>query len=162
ACINKYAPAALNKLFTKLLPKQFPVDEKGMPTTDHITTLADMTLDPSLVPDVITIRSFGTAGAQGEGNYMQEIYVRQRGDAAIKTRLEMATKVNSIKDPEFYAVTHTNPPGGNDPQAMEMNMADRMLQRHAFQQTIMQCIAELRVDAVVYPTMNVPPLKIQQ
>jgi Asp-tRNA(Asn)/Glu-tRNA(Gln) amidotransferase A subunit family amidase len=43
-----------------------------------------------------------------------------------------------------------------------MNMADRMLQRHAFQQTIMQCMAELRVDVVVYPTMNVPPLKIQQ
>src|SRR5436309_14242768 len=45
---------------------------------------------------------------------------------------------------------------------MEMNMAERMLQRFAFQQTILQCIAELRVDVVVYPTMNVPPLKIQQ
>jgi Asp-tRNA(Asn)/Glu-tRNA(Gln) amidotransferase A subunit family amidase len=160
-CINKFAPAALNKLFTKLLSKQFPVDERGMPATDHITRLADMTLDPSLVPDIITIRSFGTAGAQGEGNYMQEIYVRQRGDAAIKTGRDMATKVNSINDPEFYAVTRTNPAGGG-PQAMEMNMADRLLQRHAFQQTIMQCMAELRVDAVVYPTMNVPPLKIQQ
>ena len=43
-----------------------------------------------------------------------------------------------------------------------MNMAERMLQRFAFQQTILQCIAELRVDVVVYPTMKVPPLKIQQ
>jgi Asp-tRNA(Asn)/Glu-tRNA(Gln) amidotransferase A subunit family amidase len=162
ACINKYAPAALNRLFTKQLPKQFPVDAQGKPGTDHIATLADMTLDPSLVPDVITIRSFGTAPAEGEGNFMREIYARERGDAAIKTGREMATKVNSIKDPEFYAVTRTNPGGGDGPQAMEMNMADRMLQRHAFQQTIMQCMAELRVDVVVYPTMNVPPLKIQQ
>jgi amidase len=162
ACINKYAPAALNRLFTKQLPKQFPVDAQGEPGTDHIATLADMTLDPSLVPDVITIRSFGTAPAEGEGNFMREIYVRERGDAAIKTGREMATKVNSIKDPEFYAVTRTNPGGGDGPQSMEMNMADRMLQRHAFQQTIMQCMAELRVDVVVYPTMNVPPLKIQQ
>ncbi len=37
-----------------------------------------------------------------------------------------------------------------------------MLQRFAFQQTILQCMAELGVDVVVYPTMNVPPLKIQQ
>ena len=161
ACINKYAPAALNKIFTKQLPKQFPLDEKGKPTTDHIKTLADMTLDPSLVPDVITIRSFGTAAAEGEGNYMRELYVRQRGDAAITTGRDMATKVNNIKDPEFYAVTRTNP-GGAGPQVTDMNMADRMLQRHAFQQTIMQCMAELRVDVVVYPTMNVPPLKIQQ
>jgi Asp-tRNA(Asn)/Glu-tRNA(Gln) amidotransferase A subunit family amidase len=161
-CINKYAPAALNKLFTKRLPKEFPIDEKGKPATDHIQTLADMTLDPSLVPDVITIRSFGTAGAEGEGDYMQELYTRRRGDMAIKAGRDMATKVNSINDPEFYAVTRTNPAAGGGPQAVEMNMADRMLQRHAFQQTIMQCMAELRVDVVVYPTMNVPPLKIQQ
>jgi len=161
-CINKYAPAALNKLFTRQLPEQFPVDAQGKPTTDHIGTLVDMTLNPSLVPDVVTIRSFSTAAAEGEGNYMREIYVRERGDTAIQTGREMATKVNNIKDPEFYAVTRTSPAGGTGPQAMEMNMADRMLQRHAFQQTIMQCMADLGVDVVVYPTMNVPPLKIQQ
>ena len=41
-------------------------------------------------------------------------------------------------------------------------MAERMLQRFAFQQTVLNCMAELRVDALVYPTMNIPPLKIQQ
>src|SRR4029077_13386819 len=28
--------------------------------------------------------------------------------------------------------------------------------------TLLQCMGELRLDAVVYPTMNIPPLKIQQ
>jgi amidase len=45
---------------------------------------------------------------------------------------------------------------------MELNMADRMLQRFAFQETILQCMAELHVDALVYPTRNIPPLKIEQ
>lgn len=162
ACINTYAPTALNKLFTKQLPKLFPADAQGKPAADHIATLADMAMNPSLVPDSVTIRSFAPANAEGEGKYMREIYVRQRADAAIKTGLDMTSKVNNIKDPEFYAVTRNAPGAGTGPEAMEMNMADRMLQRFAFQQTILQCMAELRVDVVVYPTMNVPPLKIQQ
>jgi Asp-tRNA(Asn)/Glu-tRNA(Gln) amidotransferase A subunit family amidase len=164
-CIDKYAPAALNKLFTKQLPDQYPVDAQGRPTSDQVKKLADMTLNPSLVPDVITIRSFGTAAAEGEANFMRELYVRQRGDTAIKTGPDMASKVNSIKDPQYYEVTHTNPGGGGGAgggQPGQVNMADRMLQRFAFQETIMQCMADLHVDVVVYPTMNVPPLKIQQ
>jgi amidase len=115
------------------------------------------------VPDAITIRSFGLAAAEGEGRYMRELYVRERGDAAIRTGRDMQTNVNAIKDPLFYAVTGRGGRGGgggND--ALEMNMADRMLQRFAFQQTLLQCMADLKIDAVVYPTMNVPPLKIQQ
>jgi Asp-tRNA(Asn)/Glu-tRNA(Gln) amidotransferase A subunit family amidase len=37
-----------------------------------------------------------------------------------------------------------------------------MLQRFAFQETILQCMGELHVDALVYPTRNVPPQKIEQ
>ena len=40
-------------------------------------------------------------------------------------------------------------------------MADRILQRFAFQQVVLQCMAEQNLDALVYPTMNIPPLKIQ-
>jgi Asp-tRNA(Asn)/Glu-tRNA(Gln) amidotransferase A subunit family amidase len=43
-----------------------------------------------------------------------------------------------------------------------MNMSERILQRFAFQETLLQCMADLKVDAVVYPTMNIPPLKIDQ
>jgi amidase len=163
ACINKYAPAALNTLFTKQVPARFPVDAAGKPATDHVAGLVDMALDPSLVPDVITIRSFGQASADGEGKYMRERYVRERGDAAITTGRDMNTKVNPITDPQFYAVTGRGAGrGGSGNDAMAMNMADRVLQRFAFQQTLLQCMAELKLDAVVYPTMNVPPLKIQQ
>jgi hypothetical protein len=160
-CINKYAPGALNKLFAKQAPNLFPYDGQGKPVGDHVSKFADMAMDPSIVPNAVTIRSFGQAGANGEGPYMRELYVRQRGDTAIKTGRDMNTKVNAIKDPQFIAVTRLGGFGGGG-EATELNMADRMLQRFAFQETVLQCMADLKVDVLVYPTMNIPPLKIQQ
>jgi Asp-tRNA(Asn)/Glu-tRNA(Gln) amidotransferase A subunit family amidase len=164
-CIDKYAPGALNELFAKQAPKLFPVDAQGKPTTDQVSTLADMALNPAMVPDMVTIRSFATAPAQGEGKYMRELYVRQRGDAAIKTGQDMTTKAKPIIDPQLAAITRVaggGGGGGGGVDAMELNMADRMLQRFAFQETILQCMGELHVDALVYPTRNIPPLKIEQ
>ncbi len=40
-------------------------------------------------------------------------------------------------------------------------MGDRMLQRFAFQQVVLSCMADLNLDALVYPTNNIPPMKIQ-
>ena len=167
SCINKYAPQALDKLFTRLDSKLFPVDAEGKPVGDEVATLAEMARNPSLVPNVVTIRSFGQV-IGGDGGYMRELYVRERGDAAIKTGRDMSTKGNQITDPQFLAVTRNSSFGGGRrggaaaPQIQEMSMAERMLQRFAFQQTILHCMSELGVDALVYPTMNIPPLKIQQ
>lgn len=164
-CINKYAPAALNKLFAKQVPKSFPLNAQGKAATDQISTLADMAMNPALVPDVVTIRSFSQAGPNGESQFMREMYVRRRGDANIKTGRDMTTKVNDIKDPQFIAVTRAanrGGGGGGGANPTEFDTSDRMLQRFAFQQTILQCMADLKVDVLVYPTMNIPPLKIDQ
>jgi amidase len=168
SCINTYAPQALNALFTRQVPQLFPVDASGKPTGDHIATLVDLAMNPSLAPDAVTIRGFGPAAADGESRYMRELYVRRRGDAAIKTARDMTTKVRQITYPQFLAVTSAARVGGSALRAgaaaepTQMNMAERMLQRFAFQETVLQCMAELHVDAVLYPTMNIPPLKIQQ
>jgi amidase len=166
SCINKYAPTALDRLFTRQAPTLFPVDANGKPTADHISTLVDLAMHPSQVPDLISIRDFGAVAAEGEGRYMREKYVRERGDTAITTAKEMATKVNAITDPQFVAVTRNRPGaprgGGASTDATEMKMAERLQQRMAFQQTILACMADLHLDAVMYPTMNIPPLKIDQ
>jgi Asp-tRNA(Asn)/Glu-tRNA(Gln) amidotransferase A subunit family amidase len=96
---------------------------------------------------------------------MRELYIRQRGDAAVKTTQDLAMKTKPINDPQLTAITRLGGVGGGggrggDP--MELNMADRMLQRFGFQETILQCMAELHVDALVYPTRNIPPQKIEQ
>jgi Asp-tRNA(Asn)/Glu-tRNA(Gln) amidotransferase A subunit family amidase len=163
SCINESAPGTLGKLFTRQAPALFPVDSQGKPTADHIHTLVDMALDSSKVPNTITIRSFGPAAAEGESQYMRELYVRQRGDANIKTGVDMSEKVHAITDPQFIAVTRTGRGGsGGNTSVVELNMEERMLQRSAFQTLILRCMAEQHLDALVYPTMNVPPLKIQQ
>jgi Asp-tRNA(Asn)/Glu-tRNA(Gln) amidotransferase A subunit family amidase len=165
-CINKYMPGALNKLFAKQAPKLFPVDAQGKPTTDQVSTLVDMALNPAMVPDVVTIRDFTaqSVNAPGEGKYMRELYIRQRGDAAIKTTQDMVKKTKPLNDPQYTTITRLGGVGGGggSGEAMELNMADRMLQRFAFQETILQCMGELHVDALVYPTRNIPPMKIEQ
>ena len=163
SCINTYAPSALGVLFTRQDPNHFPVDSNGKPTTDQIATLADMALNPALVDSAVTVRGFGPAAAEGESRYMREVYVRRRGDAAIKSAQDMTAKSAAITDPQFLAVTSNGRGGGGgNSETATLNMSERMLQRFAFQQTILQCMLELDVRAVVYPTMNVPPLKIQQ
>ena len=39
-------------------------------------------------------------------------------------------------------------------------MAKRMLRRFSVQQVILQCMAEQKLDALVYPTSNLPPSKL--
>lgn len=39
-------------------------------------------------------------------------------------------------------------------------MAERLLRRFSIQQLMMQCMAEQKLDALVYPTSNLPPTKL--
>ena len=39
-------------------------------------------------------------------------------------------------------------------------MSERMLRRFSVQQMILQCMAEQKLDALVYPTTNLPPTKL--
>lgn len=64
-----------------------------------------MAMNPSLVPEIVAVRGFGQAAAQGEGKYMRDLYVDQRADAAIKTGREMTAKAKAIADLQFLAVT---------------------------------------------------------
>jgi Asp-tRNA(Asn)/Glu-tRNA(Gln) amidotransferase A subunit family amidase len=45
---------------------------------------------------------------------------------------------------------------------MELDMSDRMLRRFAIQAMVLQCMAEQRLDALVYPTSNLPPARLGQ
>jgi hypothetical protein len=81
--IDKYAPSVLNKLFIARFPNAFPVDVNGKPSADHIASLVDMFLNPSLAPGGVNLREFGPAPSVGESRYSLELYLRERGDANI-------------------------------------------------------------------------------
>jgi Asp-tRNA(Asn)/Glu-tRNA(Gln) amidotransferase A subunit family amidase len=172
ACFQKYVPQAFGKLFTREHPDLFPVDDKGKPTTDHLVTLIQMSEDPSLVPVMPSIRDLGQVPATGDGPYWRELYMHNRNDAAVKTTREAGAATKPIVDPVYSASSRnitvdtpygTTPTGGggNGAEPRELDMADRMLQRFAFQQVVLSCMADLKLDAVIYPTNNIPPEKIQ-
>jgi amidase len=161
-CIKAYAPEAFNVLLTRQLPHLFPVDAAGNPTTDHIATLVDMTLDPTRVPDSLSIRNLGEASAVGESQYRRALYLRKRADAAIKTPEQLAVVSKPIRDERFrgfFEARRNTAPSQAGPVRL-VDMSDRMLQRHGFQQVVLACMADMNLDALTYPTTNIPPQKI--
>lgn len=157
SCIRKYAPQDLNKLFTKRYPDLFPVDANGKPTTDHTARLLDMKMNPALVPDDLTLREFGTSEGDGQNKYMLNLYLRERGDAKIRSNADLIANSNFHNDPTFPDRKKARE---NAEKNLELDMGNRLLLRFAVQQVMMQCFAEQKLDAIVYPTSNLPPTKL--
>ena len=158
--IDKYAPSALNRLFISRFPDTFPVDASGKPAADHIATLVDMYLNPSLTPDAITLRTFGQSPSVGESRFMLELYLRQRGDANIKTVQDLDRQSKPLTDtrPDSGSNARGGGGGGNENRnAMTMDNANRWLTRFAVQQIVLQAMEDLHIDAMICPTGNVPP-----
>jgi Asp-tRNA(Asn)/Glu-tRNA(Gln) amidotransferase A subunit family amidase len=156
-CFKKYISQSDNKLFTKKFPQEFPVDSQGKAATDHITKLIDMKMNPALVPDNVTLRDFSAADAEGQTRYSIDMYLRQRGDANIKSNADLVAKSNFHEDPNFPDRKKARE---NIEKQKELNMAERMLRRFSVQQMVLQCMGEQKLDALVYPTSNLPPSKL--
>jgi len=157
SCLRKYEPALDNKLFTKKFPELFPVDKDGKPTTDHVATLVELTMNPSLVPDSVNLRTIGQVQGVGESKFMMNLYLAQRGDTNIKSNTDLLNKANFYEDQKFPSQKGMRE---NMEKPQELDMADRMLRRFAVQQMILQCMQEQHLDALVYPTEALPPARI--
>lgn len=156
-CLRKLVPSEDNKLFTRRFPNLFPVDKDGKPTADHVAKLVDMTVDSSLVPDNINLRTIGNAQGVGEAKFNLDLYLRERGDAGIKSNTDLVNKGSYYDDPKFSSQKTARE---NVDKPMEYDMSDRLLRRFAVQKMIMQCMQEQNLDALVYPTEPLPPAKI--
>jgi amidase len=157
SCITRYAPELYNAAFAAQNPRMFPFNAAGAPASDHIATLLDMNAKPELVPGGVSIRSLGGFPAEGEGKYMMNKYLRERGDANIKSHADLISKATFYNDPNFPDRKQTRE---NAERAMEMDTSVRLHHRFALQSIVLQCMQEQRLDAVAYPTANVPPPKL--
>ena len=157
-CIDQYIPQNLNALFIKQFPSLFPAG------ADHISLLEEMYVDPPQVPSKLTIRSFGTTGnAVGESKYYFNRYLRKRGDANIKNLTDLIDKSRYYKDTfgrdtRFRDVKSVLQEAN---KATTLDLQQQHSNRLAIQQTVMQCMAVLNLDALTYPTGNVPPAIIK-
>ncbi len=157
ACLRHYAPQSENKLFTKKYPELFPVDAAGKPTTDHSRALLAMRMDPSKVPMDFTLRDFGGSAQDGQNKYFMDLYLAERGDANVKTNADLISKARFHQDPTFPDRKRGRE---NAEKIQEYNMAERLLRRFSVQQLVLQCMAEQKLDAIVYPTASLPPKKL--
>jgi Asp-tRNA(Asn)/Glu-tRNA(Gln) amidotransferase A subunit family amidase len=159
--IDKYAPSVLNSLFIDRFPNAFPVDANGKPTSDHIAKLVDMYYDPSLTPSGVTLRSLGQGGQSvGESRFMLERYLRERGDASIKTLKDLNEHSKVLTDTRPDSGSNARGGGGggeNNRSAMTLDNADRWLLRFAVQQIVLLAMEDMKLDAMITPTGNIPP-----
>jgi Asp-tRNA(Asn)/Glu-tRNA(Gln) amidotransferase A subunit family amidase len=155
--IRRYNPALSNASWTKLFPELFPVDASGKPVGDHIATLVDLATDPAKVPGKVTLRDFGAAQAVGEGKYGYNLYLKERGDANIRTLDDLIAKA------KFYTENGAQPKKAtleSANRAATYDTAIRMQRRFAVQQIVLACLAEQKLDAIVAPTGIAPPRKL--
>jgi amidase len=163
--IDRYAPSVLNKLFINRFPEAFPVDTSGKPTADHIASLVDMFLDPSRVPGGLTLRNLGQSQSVGESRYSLELYLKDRGDAKIRTLKDLNEHSAALMDTGRDSGAGARGGGGggeNRNDAMTLDNANRWLVRFGVQQIVLQAMEDLRLDAMVCPTGNIPPYKLGQ
>ncbi len=158
SCIDKYVPLYRNRVFIEQYPSLFPVDSNGKPASDRIPLLVDMFFDASLVPAGSTIRNIAAATNAGLSKYMLSRYLKERGDANIKSIKDLIDKSNFYRDirPDAgfvdrkAALEELN-------SSLSLDMANVFQDRFAYQQVVLQCMAQENLDALVSPAGNIPP-----
>ena len=157
-CIARYAPELLNAAFARQYRQLFPVDAAGQPAGDQIAALLDLHADPARVPDNVSLRTLGGGiGAAGEGKYMINRYLRERGDANIKTNADLIAKATFYRDPNFPDRKQAREQAE---RATVLDTSGRLHTRAALQTMLLQCMQEQRLDALVSPMSTVPPRKL--
>ena len=156
-CVAKSAPRLLNASFTRQFREVFPFDDAGQPSGDHIAKLLELAADPSRVPEGLSLRSLGGFGAPGEDRFMMNNYLRERGDANIKSNADLAAKATFYSDPNF---PDRRQPRLNAERAQVLDTSTRVQTRYAMQILLLECMQEQRLDALVAPTATVPPRKL--
>ncbi len=153
-CIAHYAPELLNSALPRQYRNLFPSDK---PPADLITSLLDMRFDPAQVPAGLTLRSLNSPGVTGEGKYEMDEYLRERGDANIKTGADLISKARFYNDPNFPDRKQAREAAE---RATTLDTSARLQTRFAYQNMLLQCMQEQKLDALMSPMSTVPPRKL--
>jgi Asp-tRNA(Asn)/Glu-tRNA(Gln) amidotransferase A subunit family amidase len=151
--VDKYNPIWRNQLFIGQFSEQFG---EG---SDHLSLLLDMFFDPSIAPhDSLgrpSMRNLGGGGGDvGGTRYNMNAYLRARGDANIQSLADLIEKANHWDDPIIRSRRQSLE---NADSAKTLATAGTLQNRFTVQTIVMQVFAELDLDAVIYPSGNVPP-----
>ena len=151
SCIPRYAPELLNSAFVRQYPQVFA-------GSDPIARLLELRNNPASVPQGLSLRSLGGGvGAQGEGKYMINRYLQERGDANIKTNTDLIAKARFYQDRNFPDRRQAREAAE---RSTELDSSGRIQTRYALQNLLLQCMQEQQLDALLSPMSTVPPRKL--
>jgi amidase len=158
-CIARYAPELTNAAFARQYPQLFPPQPSAGANGDQIATLLDLHRDPTRVPPDLSLRTLnaGGFGATGEGKYMINRYLRERGDANIRSNADLISKARFYQDSNFPDRRQAREQAE---RATVLDTSARLQGRFALQTILLQCMQEQRLDALVSPMSTVPPRKL--
>jgi amidase len=157
-CIVRAAPELLSSAFARQYRPLFPVNASGQPEGDQIATLVEMRSTPSRVPEALTLRTLGGGfGEPGEDKYRMNRYLRERGDANIKTNADLIAKATFYNDPNF---PNRRAAREQAERATVLDTSVRMHTRFALQTLLTNCMEAQKLDALVAPMSTVPPRKL--
>jgi len=161
SCVAKYAPSAASGMLVHQFPKLFPVDAAGKPTADHVPALVALSLGGGELPQGPTIRGLGPAETVGERKFALSRYLAQRGDANIRSLDDLIAKstfFTDVRPDSGFSDKRKGLVDANDDKTFDIGA--RLQNRFALQQITLQCMAMLDLDAVTYPTSNIPAAKL--
>lgn len=150
SCLAPYAPMLLNAEFAARYPEL-------MQGRDEIDSFVDLSLAPENVPADLTIRSFTNARFDGESKYMMNRYLRERGDANIRSNADLIAKANFYDDDRF---PDRKAARQQTEDQVKLDSAARLRVRFAMQQMVLQCMQLQDLDALTYPTSATPPARL--
>ena len=155
-CIAGSAPELMSSAFARQYKQLFGVD--AVEQQDQIAAFVELRANPSRVGDVLTLRNLGGGfGEPGEDKYMINRYLRERGDANIRTNADLISKATFYNDPNF---PNRRAAREQAERATTLDTSARMHTRFALQTLLMHCMEEQKLDALVAPMSTVPPRKL--
>jgi Asp-tRNA(Asn)/Glu-tRNA(Gln) amidotransferase A subunit family amidase len=110
--------------------------------------------------DLPSIRGLGPQVTVGERRYMMERYLRERGDKNIKTIQDLIDKSKFFEAAEGSGYMDKKQTLVTTNKEQTLDIGIRLQNRWATQQVALQCMAQLNVDALTYPTGNIPAPKL--
>lgn len=156
-CIARSAPELLSSAFLRQNKQLFSADASTQPPADQLAMFVELRANPSRVSELLTLRNLGGGfGEPGEDKYMINRYLRERGDANIKTNADLIAKATFYTDPNF---PNRRAAREQAEKAVTLDTSARMHTRFALQTLLMHCMAEQTLDALVAPMSTVPPRK---
>jgi Asp-tRNA(Asn)/Glu-tRNA(Gln) amidotransferase A subunit family amidase len=117
----------------------------------------DLFFDPSRVPAGFTIRNIAGASNAGMSKYMVNRYLKERGDANIKSLRDLIDKSNFYRDIRPEAGFIDRKAALEDMNSSQtLDLANLFQDRFAYQQVVLQCMGQDNLDALVSPAGNIP------